>query len=239
MEATDVLAKVETTLNKLDATYTQHFSSTSISAVQTAYAQKEYLTQNPDLLAALAVTEDALASVIHDFSLLEQFITLHIPDASNGNIVHVSIQLQAQKQLREYSEALFKDLDNLPKYFAARADAMDKLGLPTKSNSESTKVESGDETKTTTTTEESTKSGGEPTYHRVQAVYAVDAQYYANCQKSFRALMKAYMASVDFILKNKDEIDNPKGKEGSSTFSSMYWKCHFHSEGAKESQAGV
>lgn len=168
------------------------------------------------------MTEDALASVINDLSLLEKYLTLSLPKATSGNSLYVSVVLQSLKQLQDFCDALFKELENLPKYFAARADAMDKLGLPTKSSSESTKVESGEETKTTTTKEESTKSDGEPTYHRVQAVYAVDAQYYASCQKAFRALIKAYLASVDFILKNQSEIDEPEGKNGPNTYQSMY-----------------
>jgi hypothetical protein len=206
----------------LDATYLQHFSSTSISAIQTDYSEKNYLTQNPALLAALAVTEDALAAVLRDFCVLEQYLTLAIPKVEDGNNFGVTIQLQALKQVQDATEALNKELDALPKYFTARADAMDKLGLPTKSSSESTKVETGDETKTTTTKEESTKAGGEPTYHRVQAVYAVDAQYYASCQKAFRAVMTAYLASIDFLLKNQSKIEAPKGNDGGTGFASMY-----------------
>ncbi len=206
----------------MDATFTQHFSSTSISAVQTGFSDKNYLTQNPDLLAALAATEDSLASGLRDFAVLEQYLTLSIPKVEDGNNFGVTIQLQALKQLQDVSEAVFKDLDLLPKYFAARADAMDKLGLPVKAISESTKVETGTEPKTTSTKEESTKSGGEPPYYRVQAVYAVDAQYYTTCQKAFRALMTSYLACIDFLLKNQAKIDAPKGDDGGKGFTSMY-----------------
>jgi hypothetical protein len=99
---------------------------------------------------------------------------------------------------------------------------MDKLGLPTKSSSETTKVEQGEETKTTTTKKESIKADGDPTYHRIQPVYAIDAQSYATCQKLFRAVITSYIACIDFLLENQLKIEDPKGKKASNGMSSMY-----------------
>jgi hypothetical protein len=221
-EATQLLSRATGTIEALDATFKQHFSSNSISAIQTEYSEKNYLEQNPSLLSALAVTEDALAAVLHDFCVLEQYLTLSIPHVEDGNNFGVSIQLQALKQVQDVTANLNTQLEALPKYFITRADAMDKLGLPTKSSSETTKVEQGEETKTTTTKEESIKASGDPTYHRIQAVYAVDAQFYATCQKAFRAVITSYIACIDFLLKNQLKIKDPRGKKAGVGMSSMY-----------------
>merc|ERR1711998_81455 len=145
---------------------------------------------------------------------VEDYVMLHVPKMEDGNNFGVTVQLAALKQLQDSSEALSKSLDELSKYYTARADAMDKLQLSSENSSETKKEENdGNETKI---------SSGKQEFHRVQAVYAVDTQYYAHARKALRAVRSAYIANLDFILKNCDKIEAPKGNSGVSNFSSMY-----------------
>merc|ERR1711915_613089 len=141
----------------------------------------------------------------------------------DGNNFGVTVQLAALKQLQDSSEALSKSLDELSKYYTARADAMDKLQLSSESSSETKKEENDGNESKTTVTKETKISSGKQEYHRVRAVYAVDTQYYAHARKALRTVRSAYLANLDFILKNCDKIEAPKGNSGASNFSSMYY----------------
>merc|ERR1712137_1514621 len=120
---------------------------------------------------------------------------------------------------KETMESLEKDLDLVPKYCKERADGMDKfLG----SASESVKEETNDEgIKKTTTKEQSSKLNGAES-HRKEAVLAIDIQFFTLAKKTMQKVITAYLANIDFILKNKDKIEKPKGSGGRAGFSSMY-----------------
>ena len=207
-------------LQTLDAAYQRHFSVTKLSEVQRLYQQNQ--TQNPAVEDALRASQDAVAQALEDMATLEDYIVLHVPQMEDGNNFGVTVQLAALKQLKETSEALHKLLDDMAKYYGARADAMDKLNLESESSSETKKEENdGKETKTTLT-KESVQKKGQQTYHRVQAVYAVDTLYYAVAKKAFRAVKSAYIANLDFLLKNKEKLESPKGSGGGSNYASMF-----------------
>lgn len=209
-------------MGQLDAAYAQHFSVSKLSDVTASFVAQDYLQQNPAVSAALRASQDAVSQALEDLAMLQDYITLHIPQMEDGNNFGVTVQLAALKELKDSMDSLAKLLDELAKYYAARADAMDKLQLGSQTKSESTKEENdGSETKTTVT-KETKSSSGQQEFHRVQAVYAVDTQYYAVAKKAFRAVKSTYVANIDFLLKNQDKIEAPKGTSGGSNFSSMY-----------------
>lgn len=187
-----------------------------------SYQTQNFIQQNPAVIAAISASQDVIAQAVDDMSVMEDYIMLHIPQMEDGNNFGVTVQLSALKQLQDSSEAMSKSIDELAKYYGARADVMDKLLLASETLSESKKEENdGTETKTTVT-KETKSSSGQQSFHRVQAVYAVDTQYYAACKKAFRTVKSAYVANIDFLLKNQDKIELPKGTDGGSNFSSMY-----------------
>lgn len=210
-------------LHSLDAAFKVHFSVSKLSEVKQAYQNQNLIQQNPHVISALAAGQDAVLQAMDDMSTMYDYINLHFPTMEDGNNFGVTVQMCAVKQLQDTIEGLSKSMDELVKYFAARADAMDKLQLATETASETQKEENerGKETKTTVT-KETKKSSGHPEFHRIEAVYAIDTQYYAVAKKAFRTVKSAYVANVDFLLKNQDKLEAPKGNDGGSNFSAMY-----------------
>lgn len=221
-EAAAIKSNALAFLQSLDTAYKQYFASSKLSEVNESYQKLNLLPQNPNVMAALAASQDAVAQALDDMSTMTDYIVLHFPKMEDGNNFGVTIQMTAIKQLQETVDALTKSLDELSKYFSARADAMDKVQLGSQTASETQKEENDGTATKTTITKETKKTSGQQEFHRVQAVYAIDVQYYALAKKAFRIVKSAYVANVDFLLKNQDKIEAPKGKEGGSNFSSMY-----------------
>eukprot|EP00543_Licmophora_paradoxa_P006632 CAMPEP_0202442188 /NCGR_PEP_ID=MMETSP1360-20130828/1645_1 /ASSEMBLY_ACC=CAM_ASM_000848 /TAXON_ID=515479 /ORGANISM="Licmophora paradoxa, Strain CCMP2313" /LENGTH=220 /DNA_ID=CAMNT_0049057471 /DNA_START=39 /DNA_END=701 /DNA_ORIENTATION=+ len=199
------------TLTKLETALTEKFS--------TGCPEGAPDQENGPLLECLKLSREAVTQAISDLGVLEQYITLLVPQMEDGNNFGVTIQLAVLKQLKETAESLEKDLGTVPTYCKERADVMDKfLG----SSSESVKEETNDEgTKKTTTKEQSTKSNGAES-HRKEAVLAIDIQYYTVAKNTMQKVMTAYLSIIDFVVKNKDKIEMPKGSSGGSGYSSMY-----------------
>jgi len=210
-------------LESLDSTYQQHFSISKLSEAKKTYTAQNFLEQNSTVIAALTASQDAVMQALDDISDMEDYIMLHIPQMEDGNNFGVTVQLEALRQLKGSSESLGKALGELFKYYSARADAMDKLKLSSENTSETKKEENdGTDTKTTVTKETKT-SGGQQEFHRVEAVYAVDTQYYAIAKVSFRTVKSSYISNLDFVFKNTEKIEKPKGNDGGgSRFTSYY-----------------
>jgi len=143
----------------------------------------------------------------------------------DGNNFGVTVQMTVAKFLKETREELSKKLESIPAYFSSRADAVDKLGLP-KTSSSNTKVETsteskggkdGDETKSsvTTTKEEKESNGAKTDAHRTKAVLAIDVQCYADLFATINLLLTDYVTVLDNIEKNEDKLKAPKGSGGS------------------------
>lgn len=148
----------------------------------------------------------------------------------------MSVQLAGLKQLKEDRERLEKCLDEITKYAATRADAMEKLKLPwssktktasqSSSNGESKGGEkegatSSSETKTEEKTTETATQITEAPF-RQQAVLAVDTLFYSKARNAFTTALTSFMTAVDFMDKNKEKISAPKGKGGARANFSMY-----------------
>jgi hypothetical protein len=157
----------------------------------------------------------------------------------DGNNFGVTVQLAALKYMSDNAEVLTKGLDELAKYYMARADAMEKCKLPsssktvvvTVSQSEATgkTTEKGDanSTEQKTTKEEketnSTNTTSPELVYRQRAVTAIDVMYYAKAKALVQAALTAYAMAFDFLEKNKEKIAEPKGAPGAgSAYSSMY-----------------
>ncbi|KAL7577636.1 hypothetical protein ACA910_015154 [Epithemia clementina (nom. ined.)] len=190
------------------------------------------------LSSALGATVNLIDKVSTDMTLVEQYITLTVPQMEDGNNFGVTIQLAAIKQITDAQEKLDKALDELMKYSAARADALEKCKLPstsiteTNTVSESNSQENAEEAKTTKSSSKETKStttktDPSPTKEQVlrqQALVAVDLLFYSKAKTAYSRAMTAYLATLDFYHKNEQKITKPKGShDGSPTgYSSMY-----------------
>jgi len=175
--------------------------------------------------AAYKVTRDALSMGSDQARVLERFVGLHIPQMEDGNNFGVTVQMMFAKLLKDEREKMEKALDSSSKYYASRADAIDKFTHLSKTSSSETKSTSkstttggkdGDENKdsTSTSTEEktSTSDGGKVNVHRVKALAALDAQMYVDLVSALQSMADGYVVILDNLEKNWDKLENPRGK---------------------------
>ena len=238
--ALDLIAKSPETAAQLQQTYGQLFGThPTVSAVSLAYsAEDRFLVHNEDCSNAVAVTLDAADSVLQQMASIEQYIHLTVPKMEDGGNFGVGVQLAAIKVIQEFRTKMEASVEELFKYASTRAEALEKLKLPSKSTTKSTTVttseskgqdkekgetgSSSSKTDSETKTTESTSESPE-TRLRKAAVVAVDTRYYTKAKSTFQLAITSFLATVDFMDKNKVKIEKPKGDNGSRGYSgSMY-----------------
>merc|ERR1740117_1306885 len=121
------------------------------------------------------------------------------------------------------------------KYYASRADLVEKCKFPSSTTSKS-KSEGSSSVKATSTKEEENKeSKGEDsksdsktveTEHttaeqklRLQALAVCDVQYYSKCKAAYTRATTCYMTAIDYMDKNKEKLARPKGTNGGGSYS--------------------
>jgi hypothetical protein len=218
-------------LESMEASFNECFPYPTLSVASAEFSRSDIAASNDKVSKAVTTTLDSIFTVSQNVKTLETFLRLHIPKMEDGNNFGVSVQLSLLKELSDVEEAASKHVDDLFGYASARADALDKLKLPTSSVSitKSTGASTTDgkkEEKTSEATEEkeNTDACTGPAYaSRVAALVAIDTLYYSKAQRAFQAVLTLYMAALDFLDKNKDKLEKPKGAGGShSGFASMY-----------------
>lgn len=228
--AADAKAVLESGIATLDALTSSlsgmpYKGSDVMSQAETAFMTCEVEKANEVVDAAYKVTRDALAMGADNARVLERFVGLHVPQMEDGNNFGVTVQMMFAKLLNEEREKMEKSLSESSKYYASRADAIDKFShLPkssvteTKSTSKSnaTGGKDGDEKKdsTSTSTEEktSTSDGGKINAHRAKALAALDAQMYFDLVGALQSMTDGYVLILDNLEKNWDKLENPRGK---------------------------
>jgi hypothetical protein len=217
-------------LEAMESTYAATFPFPSLSAASADFASSD-VTSNEKVTNAVTTTVDAIASVDQDIRTLETFLRLHIPKMEDGNNFGVSVQLTLLKEITDLQGIVATKIDELLGYAGARAEALEKLKLPstgvsvTKSSSVTTTDGKKEEKDSESTEEKKTTSEetGPVVDSRKAALVAVDTQYYSKTQRAFQATMTAFMALLDFLDKNKEKLERPKGSGGShSGYASMY-----------------
>jgi hypothetical protein len=210
--------------------------------------QKQYETQpniageNASLTQLHAKVRTVLESATDSLNKISLFIALRMPKMEDGNNFGVTVQLHVMKELKDTIEKLESKLDDLPSYFSKRADAVDKLGMPststtdtkTNSSSDSNATKTGgekegteaeqkksdsatQETKTTSTTQSAAQ------LWRQQHVVSIDVAHYANLKRSLMFVIHSYLILLDYVEKNQSKLEKPKGSDdGKGAFSSMY-----------------
>ena len=129
------------------------------------------------------------------------------------------------KLLKDERDKFEKSLTETSKYYASRADAIDKFThfpkvstTETKSSQQSnaTGGKDGDENKTSSSssTEEkiATSDNGKINVHRVKALAALDAQMYVDLMAALQSLRNGYIVILDNLEKNWEKLENPRGK---------------------------
>lgn len=219
-------------IEKMEATFAEIFQFESLSAASSDFAAGEVTkARNEKVFKTVSMTLDAVYAVSQDAQSLETFLHLHIPKMEDGNNFGVSVQLAMLKQLSDLQTDTSARIDDLSSYASTRADALDKLKLPSTSStitksSSSTDTDGKKEAKATESTEEKktlSDSVGPAYESRVAALVSLDTLYYSKAQRAFQNVLCLYMGALDFMIKNKDKIEKPKGDGGShSGYHSMY-----------------
>lgn len=218
-------------LDSIETSFAAAFPYPSLSAASSDFGGSVTMSSNDKVSKCVSLALDALASMSQDAQTLENFLHLHIPKMEDGNNFGVTVQLSLLKQLSDVQEAVTKNLDSLAGYASARADALEKLKLPSSSKSvtKSSSITTTDgkkEEKVSESTEEKSsenENAGVIYESRIAAVVAVDTLYYSRAQRALQSVMTLYIGSLDFMQKNMDKLEKPKGSGGShSGFASMY-----------------
>jgi hypothetical protein len=210
--------------------------------------QKQYETQpnipgeNASLASLHAKVRTVLETATESINKIMLFISLRMPKMEDGNNFGVTVQLHVLKELKDTLEKLESKLDDLPNYFSKRADAVDKLGMPststtdtkTNSSSDSNTTKTGgekegeeaeqkksdsatQETKTTSTTQSAAQ------LWRQQHVVSIDVAHYASLKRSLTFAIHSFLVLLDNVEKNKAKLEKPRGSDGGKgAFSSMY-----------------
>jgi len=151
----------------------------------------------------------------------------------DGNNFGVSVQMMISKVLEDMRAEFEKKMDAIPKYYASRAEAVEKLNLPkvttseskTKSDSDSTGGKDGDEKKSSTqvvTKEDTTQSGlKRENYYRLKHLVSLDVQFYSEMKSLCTSVADSYAIILDNMEKNKNKLVAPKG-EGGGNAMGMY-----------------
>ena len=225
--------------NQLQQSYQQLFGAfTTVSAVSQSYTGDDKLALNTDCANIVATTIDASDAVLQKMATIEQYIHLTVPRMEDGGNWGVGVQLAAIKIIQDARTKMDASVDELYKYAATRADALEKLKLPSKSATKTTtsstseskgqdkeKGETGTttssentETKTTETSSESPEAN-----LRRAALTAVDVRYYTKAKATFQLTITTFLAVVDFVDKNQLKIKKPQGESGVRGYSNTMY----------------
>uniref|UniRef100_A0A6V2GX74 Proteasome activator PA28 C-terminal domain-containing protein n=1 Tax=Ditylum brightwellii TaxID=49249 RepID=A0A6V2GX74_9STRA len=227
-DAEAILSDGKKTLSSIEGAFTSLFPHEELSKAQKAF--EDDLTANgldsanSLLTAAIPAVRDMLSSGIMNIHTLERYIFLHVPQMEDGNNFGVTVQMTISKFLKETRDEWSKLLEEFPKYYSTRADAVDKLGLSktsssetkTESKSKSTGGEKGDEEKTSNSVVNETKtSNGQKTdVHRLNHVVAIDVKFYGDLRAALMTLFNGYITILDNMEKNQEKLLSPKGGGG-------------------------
>jgi Proteasome activator pa28 beta subunit len=236
------------TAQSLQTAYAEQFGvHPNLTAVAAQYAKtgSTLTDKNAALSTTLSITVDAVDTVLTQLGCMEQYITLTIPKMEDGNNFGVTVQLAALKHINDTQDKLIKQLEELLKYSAARADVLEKCkslspnesktvvttasesqGTSTGPNKE-TKVQetvpsSDNKTSTATTTTVSTVMSSPELGFRTQAITDLDIMYYSKAKVIMQTCLTGYLAALDFLQKNSDKLAAPKGTSGTTAYHSMY-----------------
>jgi len=236
--ATIVLENGVDTIQTLETAFAEAFPFKSLSEAQAAFETAiqndpncAIMAPNSTLQKAIPVTRDASSTMVGHIHALKTFITLSLPIMEDGNNFGVSIQLEVLKAMTEASKEINNVMEEFPKYYSARADALDKLNL-LKSTTTSTKtsrssegtnkgvkeVEDGPTSSKNESNEEKTITTGvsnvladKTLTHRIQHVVSLDLQLYAKLQLAMQQSILSYASLLDNVEKNYLKLSMPKG----------------------------
>jgi len=212
-------------IEKIESSITELFPISEPSKAEEAFEKElsnDLRGANSSIAKTIPVLRDTLIQGISNIQAIERWIGLNIPIMEDGNNFGVSIQMTINESLKKKRECWTKKLDDIPSYYSSRADAIDKLGLPkttksetkTETKSDSTGGKDGDESKASTTVVKEEKSDEgflQSNYFRLKHLVSIDVQFYASARMTMVDFLTDYITILDAVEKNKEKLSAPKG----------------------------
>ena len=169
---------------------------------------------------------DEIAQLMSAIQLLQCWIQLHVPKVEDGNNFGVEVQKYAFVHLKESLEKWQKIWDSLSDHNSTRATAVEKLNAKANSETSTTTTvtssrggKEGDEEKSVTTkVEKQSNTGSQAAEDAIAAVVALDVKWYFNLVRALEGVRDQYAVTDDIIMKNKDKIELPRGKNDRAGF---------------------
>lgn len=174
---------------------------------------------------AARVNLGALIEMLLDF---EMWLSLTIPQVSDGNNFGVEIQEHFCKLLVDKKTACKVLFDGLNTYSSSRSDLWGKAVFAVtekKSSSAGKKSSAGGEKDTNETSTSEDVSTTQNVVHSdsISAIAGLDVQQYFHLKMVFKEIYKNYAVISDIIAKNIEKLKDPRGEnEGQGNGMSMF-----------------
>jgi len=214
-------------IDKIELSITELFPISEWTKAEEAFEKElsnELRGANSTVAKTIPVLHDTLIQGISNVLAIERWISMNIPIMEDGNNFGVGIQMTINEAMKKKRECWTKKLDAIPSYYSSRADAVDKLGLPkatkseskTETKSDSTGGKDGDQSTTSTTIvkkEENDEGFLQSNHFRLKHLVSIDVQFYASARLTMIDFLNDYMTILDALEKNKEKLTAPKGSE--------------------------
>jgi hypothetical protein len=232
----EVLQNGPATVESLQLVYANRFDK-SLQQQQDAYSaliSASGTAVNQDCFDAVNLAKFWTETCTTHLAAVERYVTWNIPKMEDGGNFGVTVQLAVIKHVQDLCEKLAKNADELSKYSASRADALEKCKqLPSVSSSQTSSTaatesaggkEEGKETKTSTEEKSTTSTvAGPDGPDRLGAVVSMDCLFWYKAKLQMELILTGYVSALDYLEKNATKLAEPKGSQGSGGhFSSMY-----------------
>lgn len=179
--------------------YFNHFPHVTLSHAAQSFEEEG----NRSVASALSATLNLVDQVQAHLSVLEQYITLKLPELEDRVGLGATVQQYGLDLIHEAREKILDlAVENLTQYNSSRADALEKCQLPTTIITESAVASKSEKKSISTTTKPRPDLAA-----RQLAVLSVDLLYYSKAKTTYTRAITAYMAVVDFCDKNQEIIN--------------------------------
>jgi len=172
---------------------------------------------NPKVQELLHVAQSELFFAVQAFGVIISWLKLSIPQIEDGNNFGVGIVMEAAKMVTELRKEMEEMQKALPEYHKERGAAVEKV-IVKQSNSvtnTSSKKEGSEGQENSVTDVQENKTVASPVLpDQLAYITSVDVSWYLRLYATCDRVRSAYATVCDFLEKNEDKIQAPKGMGG-------------------------
>mmetsp|Transcript_68275 Transcript_68275/g.189600 ORF Transcript_68275/g.189600 Transcript_68275/m.189600 type:complete len:241 (+) Transcript_68275:106-828(+) len=230
-EAGNAKAAIPERFLKLDALLSANPPDVAALSAQFAITDVAAAADNSTVGALMSTTTSELFFATSAMSVLETWLKLCVPAIEDGNNFGVGIVMEAAKMCSDARGELEKLQASVPDYYKERGAAYAAIApKTTTSTTESTSKADDKSTKDGTleatakegasSSSETKTTGGTASPDQISHVVALDVMWYLKLYAACDRVRSLYAAVCDFLEKNEEKIQAPKGERGGGM--SMY-----------------